>query len=189
MNRHLILPALLLAAIAGCSLLDVGDEDSKEPPVGGTAPKQEVYFERSYVNFAWGYQLVGFFIDHLGDVFWYDHSDQEWIAWGDTIAAADLREKLSHGLHKVGTVPRHTLFDMCRLIEAASEGPFTPREHTGGADQGTTIYWAYRYQPEIDAYLPVVLEMFGGTTQSNLAPEAVTLWHWLEELLQGIPVD
>ena len=79
----------LLVALA-CSLFD---QDSK-PEID-----QNILFESEYVNWAWGYQHSGGYIDKNGDVFSYNYapSDGQWRPedW-EHPTETELLEKYSH---------------------------------------------------------------------------------------------
>lgn len=141
---------------------------------------QKVFFEVSYLNYAWGYQLRGFYIDYQGNVYKYNHSDERWeTARSDTITEAELLEKYSHEKELIAKIPCDTLLQKCNMIQAASEGELSEKIHRC-YDAGALSYLAYTYHAKNKEYTPVLLYLAGDVAQKNLSEAAQLLFDWLK---------
>lgn len=174
MRALLVLLALALPA-AGCNIAD-GD-DAEE-----TSLDQEVVFEISHLNHAWGYRLGGWYIDGRGRLWRYDHSDEPWSAPGDTIPAADLLEKVTRERELAGTVPGRELARMASLIDEAAGATIGDPVGTGCYDFGTVTWLAYRWLRAQDAYVPVLLHQQGDVARPVDGDAAATIYAWLREV-------
>jgi len=181
-RKLLIVSALMLAGIAwGC-------RDAAAPGDGngsGTALGQKYLFESGYVNFAWGYRMTGVAVDSLGHVIAYDHSFAQWHpADAGSLTCSELDEKYAVA-ETLAVIDRAVLQEKAALIAGAAAGPWSERVHTG-ADMGAHVLQAYGHDPERDRYLPVMLDLTGDFTQTNLAPEARALAAWLDSLVAAV---
>ncbi|MBL1212066.1 MAG: hypothetical protein HND52_01800 [Ignavibacteriae bacterium] len=61
--KNLIFTICLLGIFSSCSLLD-------NPP---NESEQSIFFELEHVNYAWGYQHAGFYVNRKGEVFTYQY--------------------------------------------------------------------------------------------------------------------
>jgi len=140
-------------------------------------------FEVSYINFAWGYQHNGLFVDSTCGVYRYDYGpgDPVWMGGpDDTYSAEELATKYSPGRTYVGRVDIEELLAMQALVEPASRGEWAPGPQI--PDLGTTSWGAYLFDPEAATHRYVALASDGGSPGTNLSDEARQLREWLERL-------
>lgn len=172
----------LSLAVMGCSGEDtrVVTPDDKEL---SWPASQEILFDITSVNFAWGYRLTGYYVDCAGAVYRYDHSGEIWNPSAEPIPAAELLEKYSRERELVGKILIAELSAMFELVEAASAGPLDHPVDTGCRDFGVIVHYAYLYDTQVDAYRPVLLHQRGDWGQRNNAASAKILHDWLNEQL------
>jgi len=177
----------LVAALclASCSILDSNPAGTTakaapwEPPA-----EQDVLFEVSHVNFAWGYYLGGFYIDRDGDIFAFgrDNDDERWQpADPDHLTAQDLQNKYSIGRTLVGSVDLVTLDLMTDLIPIARDGELSEPVSLC-ADYGGRSWRAYVMDESTGEYESVLLYAAGDWASRNLSYGAAELVNWLRNL-------
>lgn len=150
---------------------------------------QEVLFEVSYTNYAWGYTCVGLWVDRDGTVRRYDHSDEVWSPGVDTFyTLSELQEKYAHNSTVVDSVFPGALAAQYVLIQPASVGPMTESVHQC-TDFGTISFRAYRVGEDTTRYYPVTLYVAGDYSQKNLSGAAEMLFEWLQTLNDGAYAD
>ncbi len=148
-------------------------------------PEHEFIFEVMHLNYAWSYDLHGYYIDHEGNIFGYNDNDDDWRWQPDSwteLTAEELQDKYSQNKELIGSVDVATLVEKCRLISWAAQGEMAPPVYQC-ADFGTTSFMAYVYRN--NKYIPVVLHTAGDMASKNLAPEADELYEWLRGVVDG----
>jgi hypothetical protein len=172
-----------------CLLLVACSDDGQQPAAQQSAGDmllpagQEVLFEVSHVNQAWGYRLAGHYVDREGRIWQFDHSSEPWQAPASCIPAEALRDKLTRQQEQVGRVSPQELAKAVALVKAAAAGPLGDRVDTGCRDFGGMSYLAYTYDEDEDCYTPVLLHLRGDWGRKNLAPAAAELRLWLDGIL------
>ncbi len=162
---------------------DAGISDAASEADGSDISEQRVVFEKTYVNYAWGYALSGQYIDTEGNIYSYNHSQEEWNPIDpNRITEAELREKYSNS-ELQSTIDPETILDYRNLIDAAADGPFLETEQII-FDAGTVTFVAYLYDSSDSTYIPVLLVQGGETNQTNLSLEALTLSLWLAQVFE-----
>jgi hypothetical protein len=145
---------------------------------------QKFLCERSYTNFAWGFQHRGIYVDGRGTVYSYAYQrgEKPWSRGRDAMLTEQaLEEKYRHSRKVVGAVDPRELQEKVRLIGVASQGEYSERVQRG-ADQGGTASLCYLYDAVTDRYRPVELKVEGDWNSENLSPSAKELVRWLETL-------
>lgn len=150
----------------------------------GGARVQRFLCERSYTNFAWGYQHNGIFVDREGHVYRFDIprtrlKDQP---TGPAYTEAELETKYGPSPTVIRTVPREELLEMIRLIPSAARGTYSART-SAGADRGALVSACYVFDADTGLYREVELDVKGDWEYRNLSPEAQKLAAWLESLV------
>ncbi len=144
---------------------------------------QKYLFEVSYINWAWGYQDRGIYIDRDGRVCSYDLSDRKprfQYPEDRVYTRAMLDDKYSGHCVLIGTVDLETLAAMSALVGPASQGQLTEPVHTG-CDFGGEGFTAFLFDAETGTYTSVLLRQCGDWSRQNTAPEAATLHDWLTQ--------
>jgi hypothetical protein len=181
MKFQRLLPlALFLGFLIGCNEAKSPDIALPEMTIG-----PEYLFDVYYVNFAWGYQMRGTYIDNCGNVVSYDHSFARWLPEDSrSLTPEELNDKFSSPVDTVGAVDMAVLWEMFNKIEAASMGESSERE-CPGRDGGATTYICYRYDEDTERFNRVLLSTYGDCIQTNLSTEAVELYNWLRSVRFG----
>ena len=150
---------------------------------------QKVFFDVWFANYAWGYQMHGFYIDNDGLVYTYDHSFAPWEAPDpEAITEDQLLEKIGHNAVITGFIQLAVLEEKIALIPAAAEGPYTERA-ARCFDFGSIEFLAYQFNADEGVYYPVLLKLQGDWAQDNLSEEAVELYEWLTTVAPGWDIE
>ncbi len=140
--------------------------------------------ERSYTNFAWGYQHQGIYVDHQGNLYRYAYhtGDRPWSPQRtDAPTEQELAEKYGHGRELIKRIDQQELLRLSSLLEPASRGPYSRRVQRG-ADQGAIVSQCYVFDAATGRYKEIELQVAGDWRYGNLAPSAQELMRWLESL-------
>ncbi len=171
------LAAAVVVGACGCGSSGFSDPAGPKPPQG-----TPLFFDVTYQNQAWGYQLYGWFLTEQGDIWRFNHSDRRMDVGGDVISAAILMEKYSHGRQFVRRVDADSVQAMIALVPAAAAGAITGPAPTGCRDAGAQTYQVWRLLPGGQSYGRVLVHMRGDYGARNAAPAAATLRQWLDRL-------
>jgi hypothetical protein len=143
---------------------------------------QKFLFEVEYTNDAWGYVLTGFYVDNEGNVFSYDHGDEEWQPNHKSFyTEKELQEKYSHSKQLVKTIDSKLLSERYDLVKEASRGPLS-EPFLRCFDMGRLTYLAYRYETQTGKYEPIILHRAGSMAQKNISEGANSLFEWLNTI-------
>ena len=166
---------LIIASLSGC------DQDSIE-----VSTDQEVFFEVSYINFAWGKQFKGFLINKDGQIRTYD-KPVKWntIDGKNGLSLTQLEENISNTVASTTTISAADLKSYSSKISLITNSEFT-KPVSAGADRGITSFYAYRYDPDKQVYTPVLLSQIGDTETYNTDKSAVEISTWLTGILAKI---
>ncbi|MDD5773146.1 MAG: hypothetical protein PHX78_06735 [bacterium] len=148
--------------------------------------KQKFLFELEHINFAWGYNHYGFYIDNEGSIYSYQYSknDKKFdFNENKFYTEEELSEKYSHLKKLIKVIDIKILNEKSKLIESASKGNYSERVGMG-ADQGGTDYIAYLFDPKINKYKVVELCVEGDWSYFNLSDSAKDLTSWLKNILK-----
>ena len=175
--RNIILSFILVLIIPALT-----SAMSSNPSMG-----QKYLFEFSQINFAWGFQMSGIYIDKDGNVYKYNHSHAPWKPANDTsLTESDLQEKYAHKNEFVTTVTKSRINKMHNLIAPASKGKLSQPEK-GCVDMGSGIYTAYLFDAQTEKYKPVTLYQVGDMPKKNISDEARILYEWLFDVFGSEP--
>lgn len=160
-------------------------------PAGGAqttdAIVQRFVCERSYTNFAWGYQHGGIFVDRDGRVHRFAVRGTARLAPASTdgLDEAELEAKFGPGPTLLRTVPKDELLAMFRLIPAAAKGRNSEAASVS-RDSGAFVSACYLFDTKTQRYRRIELDVKGDWEYRNLAPEAHQLVTWLAALDQPL---
>lgn len=152
------------------------------PAQKAAAQSPKIYCERSYTNFAWGYQHHGIYVDPAGNLYRYSYQpkDKPWSPKQEAAPTAEeLEEKYSHGRKLIRKLAPQEWQDKSNLVAAASKGKLSERRQRG-ADMGANVCRCY--VAEGQGFKQVELQVQGDWSYENLAPSAKLLANWLESL-------
>ena len=170
-----ILILTLASSLGACS------DDS-----GQIATKQNIYFEVTYINFAWGKQFKGILIDKDGKIRTYDKPAKWNTASEKTeLSVTQMEENVANTTLSVKTVSTTELKENIGKINAIAAGNFS-KPVNGGADRGTTSFFAYRYDEARSVYIPVLLGETGDLEVSSMDKSSIEISAWLNGILAKV---
>lgn len=173
------LSLLLIFTLSGCSLSQPEEESV-----------QKLLFEINFTQGNWGPPYNGYYIDSEGGLyrFQYAAADEPWEPGStERFTEQELQEKYAHNRTSLGTINAGTLSNMIQLIDAAAQGPYCDEGLI--SENGIIMsYIAYRFEPETQAYTPVMLWVLGNGGLRNLSDGAVDLSEWLAQVT-GAPYE
>lgn len=176
---------LLALGLLSCGTVDSDTAQNQAKPAEWVPPvEQEILFEVSYVNFAWGYTLGGFYVDRDGDIYEFHrgYDDERWQRDDpDRLTAQDLHRKYAIGRELVGTIDSATLDWMTNLIPGAQEGELTERISVC-RDFGGRSWVAYMLNESTGDYERVLLYAAGDWARRNRSGDAEALFEWLRSV-------
>jgi len=175
--RNLILTFILILIIPAltCAM-------SSKPSID-----QKYLFEYSHINFAWGFQLSGMYIDKDGNVYKYNHSHSPWTPANDkSLIESDLQEKYAYKKELLKKIDKSVLNKMHKLIVPAVKGEIFKSQNKC-FDSGSGTYTAYLFDSKTGQYEPVLLYQVGDRPKKNLSKEAKVLYEWLFEVFGNNP--
>jgi hypothetical protein len=150
----------------------------------------DVFFDVSFVNYAWGFNSHGTLVTADGLIFGYEvgrdgaASTFQPTANGD-YSEATLREHFSRGRTLIGHVRSDGFEQIKRLALKLGNDP--DRENVPrpmGADQGETTYRVFRRRGSMDEYETQLIGESGDRQWTNNTVEGVALKGWLTETLK-----
>lgn len=146
---------------------------------------QKILFEKHYCNYAWGSQNNGYLIDSLGNVMAFDISKDS-IKWNEPdkngyISAAKMNENMARCKSIVAKVQQDTLDYYSGKIWASSYGKISEPVNQM-ADAGSIVYSAFIYDEKTNNYQQVMLKTWGDWMINNSAPEAVSIYLWMQRV-------
>ena len=144
---------------------------------------QRFICERSYTNFATGYQHSGIYVDRDGGVYRFDVQIPGYprLPQGPDLTEAEMENQYGAERKLLRTVAAGELQAMFQLIPGAAKGQLS-KKVSAGADRGAWVSSCYLFDSAGKRYREVELDVVGDWTYRNLAPEAQRLAAWLTTL-------
>ena len=146
---------------------------------------QRVLFQQSFVNYAWGYQNRGWFIDNEGMIKAYRVASAEYWVRPDSgyISVDDLLSNYAQADKIIYKIPANELRQKYGLITAAALGEISERTRSA-YDAGLVQFSCYWWDQDRGMFKEVLLSLSGDWSQINLSPAAIELDSWLKRLNQ-----
>jgi hypothetical protein len=163
--------ALSFSALAGCDSVDTVN-----------AGEQQIYFEVSYANNAWGNQFRGFIIDRDGKIRRYDNP----VKWNPanatmTLSSGQIKENILNTTLSPVSIVDTDLQNFISKSASVSDTSYS-KPISGGADRGITSYYLYRYDQETKTYHSVLIRQTGDIETFNKDKSAIEISDWLSEI-------
>ena len=140
--------------------------------------KQAILFQVDYVNYAWGYQHNGFFIDNKGNVQTYKNP-QIWNFPDKNFNLSEnqVRDNIGHCLNSGKKIPSEELKKYSSYIKNISSSKVTALKNIS-ADAGSMEYICYQFSENTGSYKGSLIKMEGDFTCENLNffSKKVTIW-------------
>lgn len=145
-----------------------------------------ILFQYEYINYAWGYQHSGYYIDGEGNVLKYEKPEGWNFADSDNKLSSDrLFENLNKCTISEKTIPSSELSKYSRHIENIASSKVTAPKNVG-ADFGSIRYYCYRYDETTDTYRGYLIRMEGDYTCENLNFYSKKVASWMEDIRKEI---
>ena len=149
-------------------------------------PKEKIteyYFQREYVNYAWGFSHSGFTITPSGEVYTFDKTTPWVFADHGKMTFASLRKNIAASVKADTLINKSEIESYQRLLSASLSGKLS-EPASRGADMGETICKVIVIDSTDPSggYHEVILTEDGDIEQHNLAPEASVIADWLTQL-------
>jgi hypothetical protein len=146
------------------------------------ASDQQIACEVSYVNFAWGFQHSGVYIDPNGAIgeFKYSADDSRWVPnRGQPMTQGDLRNKYRPGNRIIGKVCPDQMIWLRDELNKVRYSPVSKPEHAS-SDGGIQYTQCWMFESERETGEHVRLRESGDFESRNLADAAPALANWIE---------
>ena len=141
--------------------------------------KQEIFFEATFMNYAWVYQHSGFMVDSAGRVRGYNlPKDWNFVDSDGFITSAAMKGNINKLNQTSVTINEDTLLIYYNKLTIAAQGEITKPKNVM-ADAGTASYWGYIFDSETERYQRVLLNQFGDVSIENKSTEAKEIYNWL----------
>lgn len=138
----------------------------------------EILFQYDYINYAWGYQHKGFFIDNKGNVLVYNNPE-EWNFADDDLRQSkkQIAENLASCVQSEIKIPEEELKKYINYIKNIASSKVTAVKNVA-ADAGASKYICYQYSDITEYYKGSLIKMEGDFTCENLNffSKKVVLW-------------
>jgi len=161
---------LIVLFITGCKKNNVISE------------KQAILFQIEYINYAWGYQHNGFFIDSEGNVLTYKNP-QKWNFPDKNLnlSESQVNDNISYCLNSGKKIPREELLKYVNFIKNISSSKVTALKNVA-ADAGSLEYICYQFSENSGTYKGYLIKMEGDFTCENLNFYSKKVTTWLRNI-------
>jgi hypothetical protein len=181
MRYKLIVPIILIISLISCSS-EMHKTHSPKPIA------QPVIFHHYFINYAWGYQNRGWFIDNKGIMMAYQISKgSDWSQVETSppdsgyITKAALLANYQHADKAVYRIPYVEVRNNYDIIGKAADGDITARTR-GAYDAGLVMNVAYLWDPSRGKFKAILLSQSGDWEMYNISPAAEEINRWLNDL-------
>lgn len=144
---------------------------------------QNILFEVEYINYAWGFNWSGFYINKYGEVYSYivDRDSIPRISENGYYSEQELMNKYRQNSKLVKNLDYREVSDQKSLIPLTASASNSDTLN-GGADMGISKFKCYSYDWKKRKYQEIILLQEGDRTFKNLSPAADSLARWLKEI-------
>jgi hypothetical protein len=143
---------------------------------------QALLFQVDYLNYAWGYQHSGFFIDNKGNVLTYKNP-QEWNFPDKNfnLSESQVHENFVKCSNSGIKIPAEELNKFSLHIKNISSSKVTALKNVA-ADAGSLEYICYQFSEESGMYKGSLIKMEGDFTCENLNFYSKKVVEWLKDI-------
>ena len=143
---------------------------------------RKIVFEYEYINYAWGYNHSGWFIDTTGLVY-YHKSVNEHEIWNSAdnsgyLSEGALQQNFNLSDTVIYTLNKTEVKGKAALNRFVTTDNFSEILHPM-ADAGIGTLYCYVWDKEVLKYRRLFLAESGDLRQANNDPDAILLTHWL----------
>ena len=145
-----------------------------------------ILFAQYHINYAWGYQYSGWYVDKKGQIYEVDENAEIKLdnIRPDTIFSEKIMVELLQSASKTSKyINEQVLLEMKKLIIPASFGQLTKPINVC-MDFGTVYYFTFMRNREDTGYQAILLYQAGDWAQKNLSQQAAELFELLREFVE-----
>ena len=177
MNKIFVVSLLLFGAIIVSSCEKNSGALTSDINIDGP-----ILFSKIYVNYAWGYQYSGWYIDLEGQIYEFNENLEPKldIAHNSSISKEILSESLQSATKTDKYLDQPILTEMIKLIKKVYKGSVSDPENVC-ADFGSLSYFTFIRDQEGDTCRSILLYQVGDWAQKNLESEATELFELLRK--------
>lgn len=148
--------------------------------------EQQIYFEVSYTNSAWGKQFKGFIIDRDGQIRLYENP-AKWnqVNGKNGLTLGQIKENILNTTRASTSIPAADLKNYISKSITIGDSAFS-KPVSGGADRGITSFYVYHYDKETQVYKSVLINQTGDIETFNKDKSAVEVSTWLSTVLAQV---
>jgi hypothetical protein len=144
--------------------------------------KQAILFQFDYINYAWGYQHNGFFIDTAGNVLIYNNPEGWNFPDNDFgLIEAQMRENIDSCRQSGKKIPKEELKKYSGYINNIALSKITALKNVA-ADAGTSEFICYQYSENTGMYKGCLIKREGDFTCENLNFFSKKVASWMKEI-------
>jgi hypothetical protein len=149
--------------------------------------KQKILFQFEYVNYAWGYQHNGFFIDNDGNVLTYNKPENWNFPDNDrSIGEIQVLENLGKCSFSGTRIGREEFQKYTNFIKNIASSKITAMKNVA-ADAGSYEYICYQYSGTNQTYKGYLIKMEGDFSCENLNFYSKKVVLWMKEIEKNLP--
>ena len=152
----------------------------------GLNEKQTILFQFEYINYAWGYQHTGYFIDKEGNVLTY-HNPQEWNFPDNDLLLSDklFAENIARCSLSSMKISKEELQKYSNYIKNISSSKVTALKNIA-ADAGSSEFICFQMSEKTGQYKGYVIKMEGNFTCENLNFFSKKVVSWMKGISRSI---
>jgi hypothetical protein len=150
--------------------------------------KKVVLFQYDYINYAWGYQHKGFFIDNKGNVLVYNNPE-EWNFPEDDLMQSEsqIAENIANCMKSEIKISEEELQKYISYIKNISSSKVTAIKNVA-ADAGASKFICYQYSEDTEYYKGSLIKMEGDFTCENLNFFSKKVVLWMKDINNNLTV-
>jgi hypothetical protein len=148
--------------------------------------KQSILFQFDYLNYAWGYQHNGFYIDNNGNVLKYNNPENWNFPDKDKILTKNqVEENISKCVQADIKISNDELQKLIKYIDHIASSKVTAIKNVA-ADAGASEYICYQYSENTGYYKGSLIKLEGDFTCENLNFFSKKVYTWMKEIGNSI---
>jgi hypothetical protein len=168
--KGIILITLIILFITGCKKNYI------------ISNKQVILFQFEYINYAWGFQHTGFFVDNEGNILTYNNPEN----WNFTdndfkISDSQVAENISKCVQTGKKIPKDELHKYSNFINNIASSKVTALKNVA-ADAGSLKYICYQFSESTGTYKGSLIKMEGDFTCENLNFYSKKVVIWMRDI-------
>ena len=173
-SLKIILGILLLVLVAACKKNNL------------ISDKQTVLFQFDYINYAWGYQHTGFYIDREGNVLTYNNP-REWNFTDNDLVISDMQiaENIARCTPSLVKISKEELQKYSNYIKNIGSSKVTALKNVA-ADAGSTNFICFQFSEKTGIYKGCLIKMEGNFTCENLNFYSKKVVSWMKGISGSI---